>query len=135
MPRLRESASSSSPLAGESYSLSSQCKDRSLDLRDRFCGIGCTSRSHSIACFEVRSDFRFSLAFPFCSFGEPYETFGRVAHCQLAKLRLLVSVREHLESSESFVIQGWRSDSKERPCGRRRTAVVTTEAGYAIPAI
>src|SRR6266478_9496413 len=38
----------------------------------------------------------------------------------------LVSVREHLESSESFVIQGWRSDLKGRPCGRRRTAVVTT---------
>ncbi|UPJ64285.1 hypothetical protein [Bradyrhizobium sp. 191] len=50
-------------------------------------------------------------------------------------LQLLVSVREHLESSESFVIQGWRSDSKGRPCGRRRTAVVTTEAGYAIQAI
>jgi hypothetical protein len=48
---------------------------------------------------------------------------------------LLVSVREHLESSESFVIQGWRSDLKGRRCGRRRTAVVTTEAGYAIPAI
>src|ERR1700682_718327 len=47
----------------------------------------------------------------------------------------LVSVREHLESSESFVIQGWRSDLKGRPCGRRRTAVVTTEAGYAIRAI
>jgi hypothetical protein len=47
----------------------------------------------------------------------------------------LVSVREHLESSESFVIQGWRSDLKGRRCGRRRTAVVTTEAGYAIPAI
>src|ERR1700682_5569529 len=46
-----------------------------------------------------------------------------------------VSVREHLESSESFVIQGWRSDLKGRPCGRRRTAVVTTEAGYAIRAI
>ena len=27
-------------------------------------------------------DFRFSLAFPFCSFGEPYETFGRVARRQ-----------------------------------------------------
>src|ERR1700730_11415530 len=48
---------------------------------------------------------------------------------------VLVSVREHLESSESFVIQGWRSDLKGRPCGRRRTAVVTTEAGYAIRAI
>jgi hypothetical protein len=47
----------------------------------------------------------------------------------------LVSVREHLESSESFVIQGWRSDLKGRRCGRRRTAVVTTEAGYAIRAI
>ena len=39
-----------------------------------------------------------------------------------------MSVREHLESSESFVIQGWRSDLKGRRCGRRRTAVVTT--GY-----
>jgi hypothetical protein len=53
----------------------------------------------------------------------------------LEDLKALVSVREHLESSESFVIQGRRSDSKERRCGRRRTAVVTTEAGYAIPAI
>ena len=33
------------------------------------------------------------------------------------------------------MIQGRRSNSKERPCGRRRTAVVTTEAGYATPAI
>ena len=42
-----------------------------------------------------------------------------------------MSVREHLESSKSFVIQGKGSDSKERRCGRRRTAGVTTEAGYA----
>jgi hypothetical protein len=47
----------------------------------------------------------------------------------------LVSVRKHLESSESYVIQVWRSDLKGRRCGRRRTAVVTTEAGYAIRAI
>jgi hypothetical protein len=51
------------------------------------------------------------------------------------ELYFSVSVREHLESSESFVIQGWRSDLKGRRCGRRRTAVVTTEAGYAIRAI
>jgi hypothetical protein len=47
-----------------------------------------TGSSHSIACFDVRGDFRFGLVFPFFSFGEPYETFSRVAHCELAKLSL-----------------------------------------------
>src|SRR3984893_19547883 len=55
----------------------------------RFCGdwFDCTSRSHGIACFEVRSDFRFGLAFPFFRLGEPKETSGRIAHRELAKLR------------------------------------------------
>src|SRR6202165_5314032 len=55
----------------------------------RFCGdwLDCTGRSHGIACFEVRSDFRFGLAFPFFRLGEPKETSGRIAHCELAKLR------------------------------------------------
>jgi hypothetical protein len=35
----------------------------------------------------VRSDFRFGLAFPFFRLGEPKETSGRIAHCELAKLR------------------------------------------------
>jgi len=50
--------------------------------------VNCTGSSHSIACFEVRGDFRFGLVFSFFSFGEPYETFSRVAHCELAKLSL-----------------------------------------------
>src|SRR6266567_7578255 len=56
----------------------------------RFCGgwLDCNGRSHGIACFEVRSDFRFGLAFPFFRLGEPKETSGRIAHCELAKLRL-----------------------------------------------
>src|ERR1700736_2192906 len=55
----------------------------------RFCGdwLDCTGRSHGIACFEVRSDFRFGLAFPFFRLGEPKETSCRIAHCELAKLR------------------------------------------------
>src|SRR4249919_2790728 len=54
----------------------------------RFCGgwLDCNGRSHGIACFEVRSDFRFGLAFPFFRLGEPKETSGRIAHCELAKL-------------------------------------------------
>jgi transposase len=59
-----------------------------------------------------------------------------LAFLRLASIRLMLSVCPGTScSSESFVIQGWRSDLKGRPCGRRRTAVVTTEAGYAIPAI
>jgi Domain of unknown function (DUF4392) len=55
----------------------------------RFCGdwLDCNGRSHGITCFEVRSDFRFGLAFPFFRLGEPKETSGRIAHCELAKLR------------------------------------------------
>jgi hypothetical protein len=36
----------------------------------------------------VRGDFHFGLVFPFFSLGELYETFSRVAHCELAKLSL-----------------------------------------------
>jgi hypothetical protein len=52
----------------------------------RFCGdwLDCNGRSHGIACFELRSDFRFGLAFPFFRLGEPKETSGRIAHCELA---------------------------------------------------
>jgi hypothetical protein len=45
-------------------------------------------------------------------------------------------VREHIESSESFVIQGRRPDSLGgRRCGRERIADAMTEAGCAIRAI
>jgi len=41
----------------------------------------------------------------------------------------LVSVREHIESSESVVIQGWWPDSwRDHRCGRQRTADATTAA-------
>jgi TolB-like protein len=48
----------------------------------------------------------------------------------------LEPVREHIESSESFVIQGRRPDSLGgRRCGRERIADAMTEAGCAIRAI
>jgi hypothetical protein len=48
----------------------------------------------------------------------------------------LEPVREHVESNESFVIQGWRPDSAGgRRCGRTRTADVMTEADCVIRAI
>ena len=48
----------------------------------------------------------------------------------------LEPVREHIESSESFVIQGRRPDSLGgRRCGRARIADAMTEVGCAIRAI
>jgi hypothetical protein len=45
---------------------------------------------------------------------------------------VLVSVREHIESCESFVIQEWWPDSRRvTRCGRQRTAHATTAADYA----
>lgn len=50
--------------------------------------------------------------------------------------KLLVSVREQVESSESFVIQVWWPDSRRgHQCGRQRTAGDTIAAHYDIRAI
>jgi Histidine kinase-, DNA gyrase B-, and HSP90-like ATPase len=46
-----------------------------------------------------------------------------------------VSVREHIESPESFVIHWWWPDSRRgHRCGRRRTADVTTAANIKVQA-
>src|SRR5216683_1041956 len=62
----------------------------------RFCGdwLDCNGRSHGIACFELRSDFRFGLAFPFFRLGEPKETSGRIAHCERVFLACVIEARK-----------------------------------------
>ena len=54
----------------------------------------------------------------------------------ISRLVLLVSVREVVESDESFVIQGWRPDSRRsRRYGRPKTAQNTIVTNCAIRAI
>src|SRR3984893_12473135 len=55
---------------------------------------------------------------------------------QIDPISGLVSVREVVESDESFVIQGWRPDSRRsRRCGRPKTAQNTIVTNCAIRAI